>query len=615
MSSDEQDAVLGIFLIVLMGLIGYLTWPIFPILVLSIISWWLLKRHKSVWSNAVASVLFPVSIGLAILTLCLLVFNTLATTIEPAWLRAAEMTLIDLRMNLQGWIIFRWLGFVVLLAVLLIVTYIVPQSKLVTRYLFLKRIFSSVLIVVITLTTFTFFSQHPLDGLVATEHQSMVERSNENVRILRPLLREELNEVGRHLATKSLAKAVQEIEEADKQILEGIIRTIDERAAEVPVPVIAEKQPAQSPPRSLLHEQQPREKPLTVESPKNKISLRELFRSRELQRSSSKSSKTPQPDHRTDDRNPVSKSFSLDALNQISRKLNPGGDASKFEEQQQLQGWRAKSSKTELVDLRLDVMKRFAERYSDKLIKNESVQLFSSRFNTGGDVIKSVPRQQLQSEIIEQRAQNKNQWEKQKELLSIQDEKLREQRNRVAQCKKRTNETMKALTAGFGEMVGLTMPELKEGLLDVLIKKLVSDLSEHIFKKVVEWWAVNGRKGAKSFVEFSKLEQTLLPDKALAKDFLVPEAWKDHMNRRSLSTGMREEVDSAIKEARTGFIKRRKDIPRLEIPEVKQRRPTLEERLKQRKQRRPTLEERVKQRKRKEQQKPIRETRYKKRIK
>ena len=54
MNSDDLKAVLGFFLIVLVGLIIYLTWPIFPILVLSIISWGFVKRHKSVWSKAVA---------------------------------------------------------------------------------------------------------------------------------------------------------------------------------------------------------------------------------------------------------------------------------------------------------------------------------------------------------------------------------------------------------------------------------------------------------------------------------------------------------------------------------------------------------------------------------
>jgi hypothetical protein len=233
--------LVGILLVVV---IAVLTWPVWPFLIAGAAAWWFMRKRKAVWSRALSQVLLPATVGLLVLTVCLLALNTLGRALAPEDVRAAEMALIQLRLGLKRWITVSWPALAALLAVLVALSYVISSSRLVTRYFRLQRIASSCLVVLTTLTTFTFFARLPVDAAAAAEHQRRVDRSNANISRYELLLRQEHDAVAEVLAMRTLERGVYSLSSGDREQLRALFRTIQLTAAEVSVVLTLDARPS-----------------------------------------------------------------------------------------------------------------------------------------------------------------------------------------------------------------------------------------------------------------------------------------------------------------------------------------------------------------------------------
>jgi len=196
------------------------TWPISLLLVACILGWWLTRRQESPWGKVAGETLAPVAVGLGLVSILLFVLNTFKFTLDPAWLRTSEMALIKARMELRGWTSLKLPVFVAVIALLMVATYAFPKFRLVTRFFWLQKVASNTLLVLMTITTFTFFSQVPLERIAEREHKQAAER-------YRILIRQESDAVAEYLSVKTIEKATATLDEMDKQSFQQMFRTID----------------------------------------------------------------------------------------------------------------------------------------------------------------------------------------------------------------------------------------------------------------------------------------------------------------------------------------------------------------------------------------------------
>jgi len=222
-----NDAVGGVLLLATLFFV-VVAWPVSPMLVACALGWWLARRRESPWRKVTRDMLLPVMVGLAALSVMLFVLNLSKLTLDPARLRAVEMFLVHLRMKLRGWTSLKWPFFVAIVAALTAITYFFPKLRLVTRFFWVQSAVSKILLVLMTLTTFTFFSQVPLESMAAAEHERTVQRYH-------ILLRQESDAVAQYLSYETVERAIPTLNEADKKSFQLMFRGIESTSlAEVP---------------------------------------------------------------------------------------------------------------------------------------------------------------------------------------------------------------------------------------------------------------------------------------------------------------------------------------------------------------------------------------------
>lgn len=180
---------------------------------------WLLSRGSSkLWVQAVGYVLSAVTIGLAILCLALFVLNGFKETFDPDWVHSAEDSLYALLLHLKP-INSSTLTTVLILLVLTAVSYYLPQWKLVSKYLWLKKALAKTVIVLATMTSFTFFGQFPMNEWVVQAHDKMVER-------YRAAVRQQWQFEGQAISARALENHVRDLDEPRRHFYRTVYSTI-----------------------------------------------------------------------------------------------------------------------------------------------------------------------------------------------------------------------------------------------------------------------------------------------------------------------------------------------------------------------------------------------------
>lgn len=211
--------VLGLGLIIIFA---YLTWPVGILLTISCGLWLFSKASSKLWAQAVAYVFSAVSIGLGILCLALFVLNAFKSTFDPDWVRSAEESLYVLLLHLRT-VNSSTIVTILILLTLILVSYYLPHWKLVSKYLWLKKAMSKTIIVLATITSFTFFGQIPMKDWAVQAHNKMVER-------YRAALRQEWQFQGQYMSAQALENHVRELDEPRRHYYRTVYSTIKSEA-------------------------------------------------------------------------------------------------------------------------------------------------------------------------------------------------------------------------------------------------------------------------------------------------------------------------------------------------------------------------------------------------
>ncbi|MBN2527960.1 MAG: hypothetical protein JXR76_16340 [Deltaproteobacteria bacterium] len=215
--------------------IVWLTLPISPLLIISATGWWFTRKREAIWCKALSSVLLPVAVGLFLLFICLLTLNILKRAVNADDIRAVELTLIEIKLSLKSWINYSWPVFIILLVALVALSRVMKRSRMVTRFFKYQKVVSWTVILLTTLTTFTFFSQYPIADWQMREHVQRVAQSNLNIYEYKLLLREEKNAVAELLAIRSIDQGWQGLTTGNKDALQLLFITVHQDAQNVPL--------------------------------------------------------------------------------------------------------------------------------------------------------------------------------------------------------------------------------------------------------------------------------------------------------------------------------------------------------------------------------------------
>jgi hypothetical protein len=147
-------------------------WPVSPYFIVASALWWFLKDRESPFYRAIVNVLMPSLVGLFLL--CLLVifvnlFSHMVTDDELATLEVKVAWLFGVLRQGNEWVepptnvedLTRLLVFIPLVTAIIISEYLLPRWEPISRFLGLKRMLSFLLILLATLSGFTFFSRYP----------------------------------------------------------------------------------------------------------------------------------------------------------------------------------------------------------------------------------------------------------------------------------------------------------------------------------------------------------------------------------------------------------------------------------------------------------------------
>jgi DNA-directed RNA polymerase subunit RPC12/RpoP len=178
----KGPAMILVFLSFLVSILALaeLTWPISPLFLAMISTWWALRTRRDVWSMAGAAMAGPISIGLGVLVVLTFLLNQFRdrnAAEVSTWLRATDVFMVDLGMLLRPMKSFYSLPvFVAIIAAAAVFGRYRPDLKPVTRTLRLKRRLSRLSLVVATITSFTFFGQIEVGRLADKAEAQLVLR-------------------------------------------------------------------------------------------------------------------------------------------------------------------------------------------------------------------------------------------------------------------------------------------------------------------------------------------------------------------------------------------------------------------------------------------------------
>jgi tetratricopeptide (TPR) repeat protein len=139
------------------------TWPVSPLYLLTLVAWGFTSNNKYPALKAAHVVLGSVSVGLGIVV-CLGVLVNSYPGDDYEWLGKLELRLVQLREQLAIWKSFSNIKvFLFVIAMALLLSWVKPGLKSVTWTSKFKQYLTRAWIAMVVVTSFTFFSQFPLD--------------------------------------------------------------------------------------------------------------------------------------------------------------------------------------------------------------------------------------------------------------------------------------------------------------------------------------------------------------------------------------------------------------------------------------------------------------------
>ncbi len=235
--TDPVGILLALLALILLGFLVLAlvwTWPIWLLLLVTLIALGLASDLDNPVGKASTTILTPIFLGLAFLCGALFIFNALRHIIHPKWITGLERSLVLLRL----WVIqhtdVSLPVFLILMTLLFVIASIVPRFRLAHRAFLLQKFPSYISIFLITVTSFSFFGQVPLQTLVHDAHKELSQYDSAFV-MYTAHLKKEWTAVGTYLAEDELIQSCRDLDSTDVQSYRDLFEHIarQDRAPDV----------------------------------------------------------------------------------------------------------------------------------------------------------------------------------------------------------------------------------------------------------------------------------------------------------------------------------------------------------------------------------------------
>jgi len=216
-SIAQLVAIVVIFLVIWLGVV---TWPMWPLLLISLGAWAMAKWKRSLWAETSEDVLLYVSIGLALLCGILALLNAGTFVISEQHIRDGETELVRAHLFVEEWRQkLESPASIAVFVLVLALTWALPRVGWVKHHRTLTTSARRLAIVLTTMTSFTLFAQKPLQDLAADVHVKLVQRYE-------MALREEEKAIGQFLAAEEINQSLPTLDEAGRNSLKTVFNAI-----------------------------------------------------------------------------------------------------------------------------------------------------------------------------------------------------------------------------------------------------------------------------------------------------------------------------------------------------------------------------------------------------
>ncbi len=226
-ASGSDNFVGLIAIIVLIALLAGVTvlirnaWPASAYLVGAIALFLAVRRSSNPWAKAAKSLTLSATIGFGALTASLWVFNLLLWNRDLASpVSRFELFLLRLSILLPSWTKLNWWRLVLVLCMLLIVNRAVPTLKVVTRFLWVKKIAARATAALAIVTSFSFFTDDALLGNIAGDLHGRLTVQYTASR------QKERQQLARYLATRIEEEAIRDLPKDHRRYIANVIKRV-----------------------------------------------------------------------------------------------------------------------------------------------------------------------------------------------------------------------------------------------------------------------------------------------------------------------------------------------------------------------------------------------------
>ena len=175
------------------------------------IVWFVSHRSQNLIFRALANTIFPVIVGLSVLSIVLVCLNVFGIySPKENQIRSLEELPMDLSLWIKKWFKLSYWQFAAILIGLFILNIRLPKLKLTSQFIRHYRLVNYVSIFLLTVTSFTFFSKFPNEQVLEKGYQWQVQK-------YKLLVDRNKDEVAKYLAAKMQAVAIEQMKASEKK--------------------------------------------------------------------------------------------------------------------------------------------------------------------------------------------------------------------------------------------------------------------------------------------------------------------------------------------------------------------------------------------------------------
>lgn len=193
-----------------------------PVAVLSILIYRLCRKRENIILKIIAEILFPVTIGLAIVTLLLVVFNSWQEGVSDGKVRLVENSVFDIYDFVKGIKGFVGTISIIIIAALFFIDYYYKNARAAIRFKYANTLLSRVFIILFTICSFTFFSSDP-PGITTSDYQKRTVRYRDT------LEKQEKQYRANYIAAERLREDIRNLSPVSKNYYRGLFQKINVR--------------------------------------------------------------------------------------------------------------------------------------------------------------------------------------------------------------------------------------------------------------------------------------------------------------------------------------------------------------------------------------------------